>query len=160
MSTQDNKLYRNLAAVAGFGTALTFLGHGMWAAAEKNPKFIDLLTGSFSNVLGVTISKATATNWVQIIGVADIILAIILLAATAGLFVSEGGLRRLATSKLLVYIYAWGIFWGFMTAASRVTAAGVFYPEVWDLVERAPNFTLPLVGFLVILKLRNSGKPR
>jgi hypothetical protein len=49
MSNSDNKLYRNLAAIVGFGTALTFLGHGMWAAAEKNPKFVDLLTGSFKN---------------------------------------------------------------------------------------------------------------
>jgi hypothetical protein len=76
-----------------------------------------------------------------------------------GLFVSGNGLRWLATSKLLLYIYAWGIFWGFTTAASRITAAGVFYPEVWDLVERAPNFTIPLVGLLVVLKLRNSDKP-
>lgn len=105
MSAQDNKLYRKLAAVAGFGTALTFLGHGMWAAAEKNPKFVDLLTGSFQHVLGITMNKTTATNWVQFIGIVDITLAVILTAATIGLFVSGGGLRRLATSKLLMDAY-------------------------------------------------------
>ena len=128
----------------------------MWAVAEKNPKFVDLLTGSLQNVLGINVSEANAANWVQAIGVVDVTLAILLVAAIIGLFATNGGLKRLATSKLLVYIYAWGVFWGFVTAASRITAAGVFYPEIWDLVERGPNFLLPLVGLLVVLRLRSS----
>ncbi|HET8671098.1 MAG TPA: hypothetical protein VFM05_10860, partial [Candidatus Saccharimonadales bacterium] len=124
----------------------------------KNPKFLELLSGSLKNVLGVDIDKATATSWVQFIGVVDIVLSVVLLAAAVGLFVSNGWLRRLATSNVLLAIYSWGVFWGFMTAASRVTAAGTFYPEIWDLVERAPNFTLPLIGFLVVYRLRKSSK--
>ncbi|HEV8681513.1 MAG TPA: hypothetical protein VGS09_01885 [Actinomycetota bacterium] len=41
-----------------------------------------------------------------------------------------------------------------MTAASRVTAAGTFYPEVWDVVERGANFLLPAAMLYLTLVLR------
>ena len=156
--SKTNNLHRNLAAVAGFGMSLTFLGHGMWAAIEKTPKFADLLSSSLQNVFGITISEATATNWVQYIGVVDLVLAIIFAAATIGLFTSSGWLARLATSRLIVGLYAWGAFWGFLTALSRVTAADAWYPEIWDWVERGPNFTIPIIGLIMILQLRKSGQ--
>ena len=153
MSKTDN-LYRNIAAVAGVGTAMTFLGHGMWAVVEKSPKFVQLLTGSYENIFGSTLSDATATNWVQFIGKIDITLAIIFALATVGLLMSGGRLKSLSTSRLLVGLYAWGVFWGFATALSRVTAADTWYPEIWDWVERAPNFALPLIGLIIVLQLR------
>lgn len=155
-----SKIERKLAVIAGVGTSLTFLGHGMWAAAEKNPKFVDLLTGTFKNVFGTSMDKATAIDWIQLIGVADIVLAFMFAAATVGFLVKNGWLRRLASSRLMVVLYSWGVFWGFVTALSRVTAADTWYPEVWDFIERAPNFTIPLVGLVLVLQLRKQSQKR
>lgn len=151
---KTNNLHKNIAAIAGVGTALTFLGHGMWAAVEKNPKFIELITDSFDNLFGITVSKVTGSDWVQFIGVVDVMLAATFTLATIGLFASGGWLKRLSTSKLIVGLYAWAVTWGFVTALSRVTAAGTLYPEIWDIVERGPNFVLPLIGLLIVLRLR------
>lgn len=158
--SKTSDFYRNLAAVAGIGTGMTFLGHGMWAAVEHNPKFAPLLSGSLDNVLGISISKVTATDWVSFIGLVDIVLSVIIFAAVVGLFVSSGWLKRLSTSRPLAGIYAWGAVWGFLTALSRVTSADAWYPEFWDWVERAPNFAIPLVGLMVVLQLRKLQQKR
>ncbi len=156
--SKPGNLHKSIAAIAGVGVALSFLGHGMWAAAEQSPKFVELITGSYKNVLGGDLDVSTATSWLQFIGTVDVFLAAILAIATVGIFAGKGRLNNLASSKLVVGIYAWAVLWGFVTAASRVTAAGAFYPEVWDWVERGPNFMLPLIGLIMVLHLRGHRK--
>ena len=152
MSKKINKNQLNnwIYGLAAFGTISTFFGHGMWAIGGKE-SFVKLLTGSFNNVLGISIDTATATSWVKLIGWIDITISVILLFAAIGYLYSGASktLKNLATSRIVLFIYAWGVFWGFMTAASRVTAAGVLYPEIWDLIERGPNFAIPAIGFLL-----------
>jgi hypothetical protein len=40
-----------------------------------------------------------------------------------------------------------------------MTAPGSFYPEVWDWVERAPNFMLPLALIYVVRRHRTVDIP-
>jgi len=131
-----------------------FFGHGMFAATLENDKFPTLLSGSLDNVLGVTVSQSTAETWVQIIGFADIAVVAILIAMLVGNIQAKGALYEFAYSKVALVIYAWGAIWGFVTAASRVTAAGELYPEIWDVVERAPNFMLPAALFYLAYQHR------
>lgn len=149
----NDSIIKWIYGLAAFGTITTFFGHGMWAISGKD-SFVKLLTGSFQNVLGITVDTATATSWVKFIGWVDITIAVILVFATIGYLSSSAsdGLKKLATSKLVVMIYAWGVFWGFMTAASRVTAVGELYPEIWDLIERGPNFAIPAIGLILTMK--------
>ena len=155
------RLTRLLLLVAGVGTVGTFFGHGMWAIGGKD-KFVQLLTGSFDNVLGISVGTATGTTVVKAIGYVDVAVAVVLALATVGVFVAGGVLRRLATSPLVLALYAWGVVWGVLTAVSRVTASGEYLPpadgvlhwEMWDLIERAPNFAIPLVGLLLVRELR------
>jgi hypothetical protein len=138
-----------------------FLGHGMFAATLTNDKFPTLLSGTFDNVLGVTVSQGTAETWVQIIGFADLAVVAVLIAMLVGNIRAKGVLFELAYSRFALVIFAWGAIWGFVTAVSRVTAAGEFYPEVWDIVERAPNFMLPaaLVYLVYQHRLDHSVEP-
>lgn len=134
-----NRILYTLLSVGAIGT---FFGHGMWAIDGKE-SFVKLFTGSFDNVLGVNVATDTATNWVKGIGWLDITLSVVMLLMLIGNVQAKGVLYRLAYSPIALAVYGWGVLWGFATAASRVTAAGVFMPEIWDLVERAPNFMLP-----------------
>jgi len=134
-----NRFVYTLLSIGAIGA---FFGHGMWAIDGKD-SFVKLLTGSFDNVLGVTVATDTATTWVKGIGWFDIAISVVLLAMLVGNIQARGRLYELAYSPVALVIYGWGALWGFATAASRVTAAGEFLPEVWDLVERAPNFMLP-----------------
>lgn len=134
-----NRILYTLLSVGAIGT---FFGHGMWAIDGKE-SFVELFTGSFEHVLGVNVATDTATNWVKAIGWLDITLSLVMLLMLIGNIQAKGVLYRLAYSPIAYAVYGWGVLWGFATAASRVTAAGVFMPEIWDLVERAPNFMLP-----------------
>ena len=136
------KRNRNLYSLLSIGVIGTFLGHGMWAADGKDT-FVQLLTGSFDNVLGITVSAETGEGWVRAIGIVDIVLSAVLLAMLVGNLRAKGALYEFAYGRIALAVYAWSAIWGFATAASRVTAVGQFYPEVWDVVERAPNFLLP-----------------
>jgi hypothetical protein len=100
------------------------------------------------------VSQGTAETWVQIIGFADIAVVAVLLLMLIGNIMAKGALYELAYSKLALVLLAWGALWGFVTAGSRVTAAGEFYPEVWDVVERAPNFMLPAAMIYLVYQHR------
>lgn len=82
-------------------------------------------------------------------------MTLMLIGAIAG----KGVLYRLAYSRIALAVYAWGALWGFATAASRVTAVGEFYPEVWDVVERAPNFMLPAALIWLVYHHRLDHRP-
>jgi len=134
-----NRFIYTLLAVGAIGA---FFGHGMWAIDGKD-SFVKLFTGSFDHVLGVTVATDTATTWVKGIGWLDIAVSAVILLMLIGNIRAKGRLYAFAYSPLALVIYSWGALWGFATAASRVTAVGEFMPEVWDVVERAPNFMLP-----------------
>jgi hypothetical protein len=144
MSTISRRVYMLL----GIGAITAFFGHAMWAVRGKD-SFVELVTGSFDNVLGVTVSTGTATDIVKVIGFFDIGISIVMAAAVIGVAARSGALYRFAASPIMVGVWIWAIVWGFVTGASRMTGAGAFYPEIWDLVERGPNFLVP-AGLLVL----------
>src|SRR6185503_13770842 len=113
----------------------------------------------FDHVLGVTVATDTGTSWVKGIGWFDIAVTAVLVLMLIGVILGKGALYRLAYSPIAVAIYAWGALWGFATAASRVTAVGEFYPEVWDVVERAPNFMLPAALIWLVYQHRLDHRP-
>jgi hypothetical protein len=152
---------RNIYTLLTLGVIGGFLGHGMFAATLTNEKFPTLLSGSLDNVLGVTVSLETAESWVQAIGFADLAIVAVMTLMLIGNVLAKGRLYEFAYSKTALVIYAWGAVWGLVTAASRVTAAGQIDPEIWDVVERAPNFMLPaaLVYLVYQHRLDHSTKP-
>lgn len=148
------KRNRTIYTLLSLGLIGGFLGHGMFAATLENDKFPLLFSGTLDNVLGVTVSQGTAETWVQIIGFADLAVVALLIAMLVGNIQAKGALFEFAYGKVALVIYAWGAIWGFLTAASRVTAAGQVYPEVWDVVERAPNFMLPAALVYMVYQYR------
>jgi hypothetical protein len=152
------KRNRILYALLSVGAIGAFFGHGMWAIDGKK-SFVALFTGTFDHVFGVNVATDTATNWVKGIGWFDLAVAVVMTVMLVGAILGRGALYRLAYSPIAVVIYAWGALWGFATAASRVTAVGEFYPEVWDVVERAPNFMLPAALIWLVYQHRLDHRP-
>lgn len=144
--------HKALYVILGIGTIFTFFGHGMWAIRGKE-SFIALFTGTFDNI-GIDVSAATGETWVKAIGWFDLGVAAVMAALVVGAILERGTLYRAAYSNLAVVVFAWGVVWGFLTALSRVTSADEFYPEVWDWVERAPNWMLPAALVYVVLRHR------
>ncbi len=139
------RTFRRIYLILAGGAFLTFFGHGAWAAFENYEKFRELLSNSLNNVLGMstTIEDGGISAAVRTIGWVDIAFSLGVVALAVGVFRGRGALMRFASSPVAIAIYTWAVLWGFVTAASRVTSAGAFYPEVWDVVERGPNFLLP-----------------
>jgi hypothetical protein len=103
----------------------TFLGHGIFALQQKT-KFVEMLTAM------TTIQQPLAGTIMVWIGVIDVLVAIAVLY------------------KPLRVLLIWGALWAFLTAAARPVAGD----PIWDFVERAANFGVPLA----LLYLR--GLPR
>jgi hypothetical protein len=141
-------------ASAGSGQEMLRLG---WTGASDSPEsFLRplFLTGSLDNVFGYTMSARSGETVVKLIGYADIAVAVALAAFVVGALLERGALYRLAYSKAAMGVFAWAAVWGFATAFSRITSADTWYPEVWDWVERAPNFVLPAAMIYVIARHR------
>jgi len=145
--------FRRVYVILGIATVASFFGHAMWAVRGKDA-FVELVTGSFNNVLGISIGTSTATNMVKAIGYWDIAISIVMAVAVIGFLQKSGPLSRFALSPVMVGVWVWAIFWSFATGASRMSGAGAWYPEVWDLVERGPNFLVPTAALLMTLFLR------
>ena len=139
-----------LYAILGSGVALAFLGHGI-LGAKGSEKFVALVTGTYDKVLGGTMSTATANNIVNVIGGIDIALAVVF----AGLVLAAVYGKAIAYSPLALGLFAWAALWGLLTALSRFTAT-LNGQEVWDVVERGPNFMLPAALVYGIYKIRTS----
>lgn len=139
---------------------LSFFGHGAWAAFENKDSFRELLSGTLNNVFGAstTIDDGAISTAIRTIGWWDIVFSVGLLALAYGVFKGHGALFRLAGSPVAYVAYSWALVWGFLTAGSRVTAAGVFYPELWDVVERGPNFIVPLAMLYMTYLLRRPSR--
>lgn len=149
--TQEHKV---LYGILGIGATATFFGHAMWAVRGKDT-FIGLITGTLDK-FGIDMSAATGETWVKAIGWLDVTVALVMALLVVGAIRERGALYRAAYSNLAVVVFGWGVVWGFLTALSRVTAASEWYPEVWDWVERAPNFMLPAALVYVVLRHRTA----
>ena len=97
------------------GVAGEFAGHGLLAIGHKADwiKWTEQLTG---------LDTATATTFMLAVGVADILLAILVLL------------------KPIRPILLWMAFWGFWTALVR-PLVGL---PIWDFIERFANWAAPL----------------
>jgi hypothetical protein len=137
-----------LYAILGSGVALAFLGHGI-LGAKGEEKFVALVTGNYDKLLGGSMSDSTATTWVNVIGWLDITLAIVF----AGLVVAALTKKAIAYSPVAIGLFAWAATWGFLTALSRFTAI-LNGAEVWDVVERGPNYMLPAGLVYMIYRIR------
>jgi hypothetical protein len=139
------RTFKRAYLLLAVGVFLGFFGHGAWAAFENFEKFRGLLSDSLNNVFGTstTIEDGGIVAAVYAIGWVDILFSLGVLLLGIGVYKGHGALTRFASSRIVMAAYMGAIFWGFTTAAARMTAAGEFYPEVWDLVERGPNFMLP-----------------
>ena len=103
--------------VAGFGE---FLGHGILALQGK-PAWVEW----FNTLFGI--GAPTAIQILYAIGIADIIVAFIILVRPVSI------------------VLLWAAFWGFSTALVRPFVG----EPIWDFVERWPNWGAPLALFLI-----------
>jgi hypothetical protein len=133
----SDKTRKTLYTLLGVGVALAFLGHGI-LGLKGQETFVALVTGNYDEVLGGSMSTDAATTIVNVIGVVDVVLA----AAFLGLVVAARRENPIAYSTGALVLFGWAMVWGFLTALSRFTAV-MDGAEVWDVVERGPNFLLP-----------------
>jgi hypothetical protein len=106
--------------VLRIGVAGEFLGHGVFALQGKQQwiEWVQELTG---------LDGATATQVILLVGILDIIVALLVLF------------------KPMKPIYLWAAFWGFWTALLRPLVG----EPIWDFVERWANWAAPLALFLM-----------
>jgi hypothetical protein len=110
-----------LELVLRIGVFGVFLGHGIFALEGKQ-RFIEM-TQSI-----VPVDATTATSLLFAVGIIDILVAFSVL---------------LRPQK---YVLVYATVWAFMTALARITAGD----PVWDFVERAANWAVPLALLLYI----------
>ena len=139
-----------LYSLIGTAVALGFFGHGI-LGAKGEEKFVDLVTGSYDKLLGGSMSTDTATSIVNVIGWVDIALA----AAFVVLVVGAIRRKAYAFSPVAIGLFVWAATWGFLTALSRFTAV-LNGAEVWDVVERGPNYLAPAALVYLIYWIRKS----
>ena len=116
-----NTLFKNkpIELLLRFAVFFTFLGHGI-VAYNVNPTWISLITAfGFSEGQSIFI--------MPYIGMLDILVAVVLLFYP------------------LRIVLIWAVFWAFITALSRPISG---LPIV-DFIERASNWTIPLVLLLI-----------
>jgi hypothetical protein len=112
-----DKILEKCIRIGVFGT---FLGHGI-VALGINPKWIPLLT-----CFGF--SESQAITLMPYIGIADIIVAILVLFYP------------------IRVVVAWAILWAFMTALSRPISG----ESIVEFIERSANWCLPLVLLMLL----------
>ena len=110
-----------LELVLRLGFFGVFLGHGVFALEGKQ-RFVEMIQSM------VPVDPATAASLLFAIGIVDILVAF----------------SVLLKPQRFVLIYA--TIWAFMTALARVTAGD----PIWDFVERAANWAVPLALLLYI----------
>ncbi len=109
---------KKLEWILRIGVAGEFLGHGVFAVLGKADwiKWTEQLTG---------LDTATATTFMLVVGVIDILLAILVL------------------TKPMKPVLLWMAFWGFWTALIRPLVG----MPIWDFIERSANWAAPLALF-------------
>lgn len=156
----NTNLFKNqtlfiLYVLADGANIFNFAGHGGWAVSGK-VAFADLITGSLQSTFGVSVPTATAIEWVQFIGSIDLIIAVIMALALIGVWVGKGPLARLASSRVMVVLFVWAVFWGLATAFSRVSAHGYEAIYLLDFIERGGNYFGAAIGLYLTLLLRRT----
>jgi predicted permease len=134
MKISEILLKDKLELVLRIGVFGVFLGHGVFALEGKQT-FVEMIQSM------VPVDAAAATSLLFAVGVVDILVAF----------------SVLLKPQKVVLIYA--TIWAFMTALARITAGD----PVWDFVERAANWTVPLALLLYIQlksKVREKEVPR
>jgi len=121
MKISEILLKDKLDLVLRIGVFGVFLGHGIFALEGKQT-FVEMIQSM------VPVDGATATSLLFAVGVVDIVVAF----------------SVLVKPQRFVLIYATA--WAFITALARVTAGD----PVWDFVERAANWAVPLALLLYI----------
>lgn len=111
--------------------AVLFFIHGLEAWLGY-PVFIDLIIGSANNLAGIRVSESMAVQILKVIGIIDFIVVLGLLF------------------KPYQGILFWALFWGTLTAFSRITAVGgTAYIEV---LLRASHIFAPFALWAIIYK--------
>ena len=106
--------------------SMTFLGHGIFAI-KGNPYWIKYLEW-------VGFSLVNAEKIIVMIGVLDVLVAITIIL------------------KPFKYVALWAFIWAFSTALIRPLTG----ESIWQFVERASNWAVPLALFCLIhLKSKN-----
>ena len=139
-----------LYSLIGTAVALGFFGHGV-LGAKGEEKFGALVTGTYDKLLGGSMSTDTATSIVNVIGWIDIGLA----AVFAALVIGAIRHKAFAYSPVAIGLFVWAAIWGFLTALSRFTAV-LNGAEVWDVVERGPNYLAPAALVYLIYRIRKT----
>ncbi|MEX0685711.1 MAG: hypothetical protein WD267_05025 [Balneolales bacterium] len=119
------------------GLALTFLAHGIQAFL-LHPHFVDYIIGSAQTLLQWRVDQSTAELLLRFIGIVDIIVVALLLISST---------RQYAAS--------WMIFWGLITALSRMTDVG--FHAYYEVLIRFSHFCIPLAIIILtmLFKERN-----
>ncbi len=120
----NSKMIEWVLRIAVFGS---FLGHGMFAIGGKE-KWVQWMMKFGENLGGYDI--ATATQLLFVIGVVDVIVAVIVLV------------------KPIRAVILWAVLWGFWTALMR--SLPFVGDPIWDFVERWPNWGAPLALLLLV----------
>ena len=143
-----------LYSIIGSGVSLAFLGHGILGAKAKE-SFLELVTNSYDKLLGGSMSHETAVGIVNVVGYLDIALAIVF----AGLVVAAIRHQAIAYSTPAMVLFGWAVVWGFVTALSRFTAT-LNGREIWEFIERGPNYLLPAAVVYLIYRVRQADAHR
>lgn len=130
--------------------ATVFVMHGL-QALWADPQFIDLILGTWRRVLGLRATEAGVITSLQVIGVVDIAVALAVLIYPTPLFVPRRFWANPCAScpirqTIVPLLFGWAAFWGFVTAASRMTSLGLIggLPQYVELLDRASHFLGPL----------------
>ncbi len=151
-SFRDRSLFVLYVLAAG-ANIFNFVGHGGWAV-YGNPSFAGLITGSLQSTLGITMSTEMALGWVKLIGSIDLAIAAVMVLALFGVWTGRGTLARLARSRVMLFLFSWGIFWGMATAFSRVSAHNYEIVYILDFIERGGNYFGAAIGLYLTMLLR------
>jgi len=151
---RDRNLFILYVLAAG-ANIFNFVGHGGWAVSG-NPAFAQLITGSLQSTFAISIPTETALTLVRLVGLVDLVIAAIMVLALIGVWRGTGALATLARSRVMVAIFAWGIFWGLATAFSRVSAHGYEVIYILDWIERGGNYFGAAIGLYLTTLLRRS----
>ncbi len=112
---------KSISWILRIAVAGEFVGHGMFAFQGKQA-----WVGWIQQMIGV--DATLATTLLTLIGMMDILVAIIVLV------------------KPIRVVLLWATFWGFWTALVRPLVGEPF----WDFVERWANWGAPLALLLII----------
>lgn len=117
LTMRNSKIIEWILRIAVAGE---FIGHGVFALQVK--------AGWIPYFASVGISTEAATTLLPLIGVIDIVLALLILI------------------KPVRMALLWMVFWGFLTALIRPIAG----EPIWDFVERWANWGAPLALLLLV----------